>query len=175
MFTDILKIALCVVVSLTTIHFTLKFLRRKQKSPDGRKCVNLHELMLSRTCNHGPSGDFRLYYISEGVTPQEFFNYAMKGLHWPEISGVTQRKDFVYAEMKTVNKHGERETLRMWFFGREEQVNFVKEFAGLLHAYEKAGCTPLEVEEPVESIVARARGETVDLLNKYGFVWAEGS
>lgn len=155
----------------------IAFLRNwlgKPKAPESRCRADIHKLMLDRTCKHGRSGDFRLYYISEEVTPQEFFNYAMKGLHWPEISGVTQKKDFVYAGMKSVNKHGEREDLRMWFFGRENRLDFVKELAVLLHAYEKAGCPTLELEESVESIVARARGETVDFMNKYGFVWEEG-
>jgi hypothetical protein len=44
----------------------------------------------------------------------------------------------------------------------------------LFNTYVNAGCPPLEVEEAIETIVARARGQNMDLLNKYGFVWAEG-
>lgn len=140
-----------------------------------RDRVDIHKIMLDRICKHDPSGDFRLYYLSDEVTPSEFFNYAMTGLHWPEINGVVQKNDYVYANMASLNKHGERDDLRMWFFGERDKKGFVKELALLLNTYEKAGCPPLEVEESVESIVARARGETVDLLNKYGFVWAEGT
>lgn len=173
---DILAYTIQAMVTIGTIHFTLKFLRRrKRKFISYRNRVDIHKIMLDRICKHGPSGDFRLYYLSDEVTPSEFFNYAMTGLHWPEINGVVQKNDYVCANMFCLNKHGERDDLRMWFFGREEQRGFVKELALLLNTYEKAGCPPLEVEESVESIVARARGETVDLLNKYGFVWAEGS
>ncbi|EBW9290471.1 hypothetical protein B7N40_24470 [Salmonella enterica subsp. enterica serovar Bovismorbificans] len=140
-----------------------------------RERVDINKMMIDRTCKHGPSSDFRLYYVSDEVIPSEFFNYAMSGLRWPEIKGVFQKNDFVYANMLSLNKYGERDDLRIWFFGRESQTEFVKELAILLCTYEKAGCPPLEVEESVESIVARARGDTVDLLNKYGFVWSEGS
>ena len=149
--------------------------RLKKREVLKRDRVDIHKIMLDRTCKHGPSGDFRLYYLSDEVTPSEFFNYAMAGLHWPEINDVVQKNDYVYVNMASLNKHGGRDDLLMWFFGGEEQEEFVKELALLLNTYEKAGCPPLEVEESVESIVARARGETVDLLNKYGFVWAEGS
>lgn len=173
---DILAYTIQAMVTISAIHFTLKFLRRKQrKSAPCRKHGDIHKMMLDRICKHGPSGDFRLYYVSDEVTPSEFFNYAMIGLRWPEIKGVVQKNDYVYANMASLNKYGERDDLRIWFFGRETQTQFVKELALLLNTYEKAGCPPLEVEESVESIVARARGETVDLLNKYGFAWSEGS
>lgn len=173
---DFLAYTIQAMVAISAIHFALKFWRKRQrKSAPGRTCVNIPKLMLDRTCKHGPCSDFRLYYASEGISPADLFNYVMNGLHWPEIHDIVQKKDHVYMYMASLNKYGEKEDLRVWFFGREEQNEFVKELAQLFVAYEKNGCPSHEVEETVESIVARARGETVDLLEKYGFVWAEGS
>lgn len=142
-----------------------------------RKCVYIRGLMVARTCVDGVSQDeFRLYKVSGDVTPEQYFVYVMNGLCWPVVTNVTYRATHTYVDVISVSDGGS--TLfptTLWFFGRDTCIPFVKDLNNLFEAYMEAGCPPRKVEEPVESIVARARGETVDLLNKYGFVWSEGS
>lgn len=141
-----------------------------------RKRVNIPKLLRERISKHGETDtDFRLYFASEDITPVEFFNYVMNGLHWPEVRGVTQRKTHLYMYMASIDQEGKETDDRVWFFGKDEQSGFIKELEHLFNTYVNAGCPPLEAEEAIETIVARARGQNVDLLNKYGFVWSEGS
>ena len=179
---DTSTIVLGVIWVVSVIVFGRRFIsdrisKFKTKTFHGtRQRVDIPKLMRERICKHGETDvDFRLYYASDDITPIEFFNYAMTGLHWPEVKNINQRKTHLYMEMASIYQGENKIDVKIWFFGKDEQAGFVKELQRLFETYEKAGCPPLEVEESVESIVARARGETVDLLNKYGFVWAEGS
>lgn len=150
--------------------------RRKWNSALGRKRVNINKMLRGRICKHGETDtDFRLYYASDDITPIEFFNYVMNGLHWPEVRCVTQRKTHLHMYMASIDQDGKETDARVWFFGKDEQSEFIKELEHLFNTYVNAGCPTLQVEEAIESIVARARGQNVDLLNKYGFVWSEGS
>lgn len=141
-----------------------------------RKRVNINKMLRDRVCKHGETDtDFRLYYASDDTTPVEFFNYVMNGLHWPEVRSISQRKTHLCMYMASIDQDGKETDARVWFFGKDEQSEFIKELEHLFSTYVNSGCPPLEVEEAIETIVARARGQNVDLLNKYGFFWAEGS
>lgn len=178
---DLSTIILGVIWVVSVIVFGRRFIsdgisKFKSKTFYGtRRRVNISKLLSGRISKHGETDtDFRLYYVSDDITPVEFFNYVMNGLHWPEVRGITQRKTHLYMYMASIDQDGKETDARVWFFGKDEQSGFIKELEHLFNTYVDAGCPPLEVEEAIETIVARARGQNVDLLNKYGFVWAEG-
>lgn len=160
--------------------FVVSRIRKRPKNIIKRKIVYVPGLMRGRNCNNSMYStlrsyeeDFKLRGIEESTTPKECFEYIMNGLHWPVLEQIKPNEDHIILYVTSLI-HGTDKThsARLWIFGKSDS-EFLKELFLYFYNYRNSGCPYLEVTEPIESILARARGQEIDYVKKYGFAWGD--
>ena len=121
-----------------------------------------------------------LFYLSSGYerNMQEVFLHIMNGLGWPVAETVEFKKScsgdsyYVVVNFRFIDRCTDH-ILLFQKYGSESMENELLEIHGIFKHYIKSGCPDGTMsEEPVESIVSRARGELEpDLLKRFGFMW----
>ncbi|UPU15771.1 hypothetical protein STP55_orf00180 [Salmonella phage STP55] len=119
--------------------------------------------------------DFNLEHKDPDTTPEEYFQYFMKGLGWPFIESceLKSKSNGFYAK---IARKDEYQIVWFWNYNDTHNKQFLIYLHGLFKEYMNNGNVPIHKVETVESIVYRARtrnGAKPDYLSKYGFVWKE--
>ncbi|QOE31855.1 hypothetical protein ISTP3_orf00048 [Salmonella phage ISTP3] len=119
--------------------------------------------------------DFNLDHKDPDTTPEEYFQYFMKGLGWPFIESCVSKSNCFYL---TIACKGEYQDVWFWNYDDTYDKQFLIYLHRLFKEYMNNGNVPVHKVETVESIVDRARtrtrnGAKPDYLSKYGFVWKE--
>lgn len=115
--------------------------------------------------------DFSLDARHPDTSAVEYFYYTMDGLRWPIIGDIVFKKECISCRVYPTDG----DWIRVWFFNFSEELEFTKKLFDLFKEYEESGCKPAHSEEPIESIIRRARGKELNELEKYGFSWGNES
>lgn len=171
------------IAAILVLLFIVNWARKRTKNIK-RNFVYIPGLMRGRECNdsiphftiRSLEEDFKLNGIEESTTPEEYFVYIMNGLHWPVLETIKFDAESHIILYVTSLIHGTNKThsVRLWIFGKTKP-ELLKGIYLCLNNYKNSGCPYSEIKEPIESILARARGQSVDLMKKYGFVWGDES
>lgn len=113
--------------------------------------------------------DFSLDARHPDTSAVEYFYYTMDGLRWPIIGDIVFKKECISCRVYPTDG----DWIRVWFFNFSEELEFTKKLFDLFKEYEESGCKPAHSDEPIESIIRRARGKELNELEKYGFSWGD--
>ncbi|QGF20580.1 hypothetical protein [Klebsiella phage UPM 2146] len=113
--------------------------------------------------------DFSLDARHPDTSAVEYFYYTMDGLKWPIIGDIVLKNDCISCRVYPTDG----DWIRVWFFNFSEELEFTKKLFDLFKEYEESGCKPAHSDEPIESIIRRARGKELNELEKYGFSWGD--
>ncbi|CAD5240817.1 putative membrane protein [Klebsiella phage vB_KqM-Bilbo] len=113
--------------------------------------------------------DFSLDARHPDTSAVEYFYYTMDGLKWPIIGDIVIKEECISCRVYPTDGNW----IRVWFFNLNKELEFTKKLFDLFKEYEESGCKPAHGDEPIESIIRRARGKELNELEKYGFSWGD--
>ncbi|AUG88097.1 membrane protein [Klebsiella phage May] len=171
------------LVGIFLVFTAFRFFKGTQKKKDEKNAkvcwgyANLSELKYAlskrKRKDEDPSTsmDFNLDARHPDTSAIEYFYYTMDGLKWPIIGDIVIKKECITCRVYPTDG----DWIRVWFFNFSEELEFNKRLFDLFKEYEESGCKPANGDEPIESIIRRARGKELNELEKYGFSWEDES
>ena len=166
---------------LSLIFTAFKFFKSSQKKKGKKKAKvcwgyadlpSLKDALMARKRkddDYFHRTDFMLDTRHSDTSAVEYFYYMMDGLRWPTIGDIVLRNDCISCRVYPTDGNW----IRVWFFNFSGELEFTKKLFDLFKEYEESGCKPVHVDEPIESIIRRARGKELNELEKYGFSWGD--
>lgn len=166
---------------LSLIFTAFKFFKAAQKKKGEKKAKvcwgyadlpSLKDALMARKRkddDYSNRTDFSLDSRHPDTSAVEYFYYTMDGLRWPIIGDIVLKNDCISCRVYPTDGNW----IRVWFFNLNKELEFTKKLFDLFKEYEESGCKPAHGDEPIESIIRRARGKELNELEKYGFSWGD--